>query len=126
MNQDKFLMDNQCVLVSASRYLSVVYDIDLVTDDDRAAWKLRSYVKLLNDDDVLAEYWEMYKQTYQQEFTSLPATSSTPSPIVDDFSLWDNDMSHASDTNTDRVETLDDQNIIDFMDETRIVLPRGI
>jgi len=122
VNQNKFLMDNQCVLVSASRYLSVVYDIDLVTDDDRAAWKLRSYVKLLNEDEVLAEYWEMYKQTYRQEVAPTQASS----PVIDDFSLWDNDMSSTIDTSINDMEVTSEHDILGLVDHARIVLPRGI
>ena len=88
MNQHNFLMDNQCVLVSASRYLNVVYDIDLFSEDESAVWKLRSYARLLHEDQVLTEYWEMYKRNYHQK----KALVTDALVVADDFSLWDDNL----------------------------------
>lgn len=70
-------MNNTGVLLSVSRYLDVVYDIDFAIDDERAPWKFRSYVKLL-DDATLLEYWKMYKDAVRSE-NNLKAIASMES-----------------------------------------------
>ena len=118
-------MDNQCVLISASRYLNLVYDIDIFSDDERAVWKLRSYTKLLSEDEVLAEYWEMYKRNYHQE-TMLASGLPTS---ADDYSLWDNksndELSLDEILDATDVETAE-QDLVCLVEDVRIVLPRGI
>lgn len=126
MSQGDLKMDNYSVLVSASRYLNLVYNFELFNDDVSAAWKLRSYVKLLNEDEVLAEYWEMFKRTYHQE----KALNGEHPALAEDFSLWDNNMSDALDINPLNVEIQNESDIIEFTEDygknVRIALPKGI
>lgn len=115
-------MNNQCVLISALRYLNVVYDLELLIDDDSAAKKLRSYVKLFHSDEVLADYWAMYKETYKQE-----KASSQPVSTKDDFSLWNNDDPNHMDNDSQLIEeTSVEQNVMYGIDDMRISLPRDI
>ena len=127
-------MDKQCILISASRYLNVVYNIDLFSEDESAVRKLRSYTKILNEDDVLSEYWEMYK-SYDQGQEKVQELTAGSTPIADDFSLWDMnsevDFSEveftAKETFPAEIEVATEKEIKKTpFAEVRITLPRGI